>query len=167
MSADGKQLYYSQAPNVSGLVPAKLMAHDLVSGDKRVVTELTTRGSGLFSISVSPDGSLIAFVILDAEGKTRLVVVPSVGGPPRNLAIGATTFGSTAWTKDGRYILYVDLSAQIMAVPVAGGAPERVGSAMDRVQSLAVHPDGTRLAFVGINEAADLWIARGIADARE
>ncbi len=87
-------------------------------------------------------------------------VVPTAGGEARELLpdprheIWHRT--GLAWTRDGGRLLFgrrqgsgQEANIELWCISARGGEPEKIGVAMPVIQSLAVHPDGRRIAFAG------------------
>ncbi len=100
-----------------------------------------------------------------------LKVFPATGGEPYELLRlqrqeqqEGIQIGSVAWTPDGRHVLFtkgVWPKLELWRISAEGGAPQRLGLAMDgRNHGLSVHPDGRRLAFsasIGGNQT-EVWV---------
>ena len=122
--------------------------------------------------SISPDGSLIAFVrSRSAPGpqmhgldepidvQSTLYVRPWGGGPERELAktpgseaAGPVVFDVPVWAHDGRSIFIEEgdpgyNSLRIRQIPVAGGEGRTVARGFD-LELFTVAPDGKRIAIV-------------------
>jgi TolB protein len=122
----------------------------------------------IHSIAVAPNGAQVAFVTFDPEERAVSVqVMPAAGGESRELLRDSEWWdsGNLAWTPDGRYLLFAkpeNAKAKtpplLWRVPVAGGAPEKLGISMGFAASPVVHPDGKRVAFE-VNEPGptELW----------
>ena len=77
VSPDGKKIYYEVGRVTLGSGPQRLFEHDLASGETR---ELFTRPGG-GNVELSPDGRLLALVVLDPKTKaTTLTVRPVARG---------------------------------------------------------------------------------------
>jgi Tol biopolymer transport system component len=152
LSPDGGILYY--------VSEGKVLALDLLSGNKRVVLE-PERGYYLHNwVALSPDGERVA--VLVSNGPTnRVLAAPAKGGEARVLHEIKTSHlqnpllqrWALTWSPDGRYVIFVqrpdeESAHELWRVPVAGGQPERLGLAVDRLVSPQVHPDGTRIAYI-------------------
>jgi len=60
------------------------------------------------SPTYSPDGLKIAYVCVDANGKTRLALINAGGGTPTFVTDGTDTPANPVWTPDGSRVVYVD-----------------------------------------------------------
>jgi Tol biopolymer transport system component len=104
-------------------------------------------------VSISPDGSRIAFV-----RRGLLVVTDADGGGPRDLAplaLGPELVAPPSWSPDGRRLAYTNAVGchevvcrtwQVWTVDIATGARRRIANdGMNPSWS----PDGSRLAYAG------------------
>ncbi|MEL7317059.1 MAG: S9 family peptidase [Pseudomonadota bacterium] len=87
---------------------SEIYAIDLASG---AITELTTRDGPDAAPQVSPDGTRIAYLGFDDEGRdyheTRLYIMNADGTDSRQIAIGFDrSFNSLEWTKAGLFAGY-------------------------------------------------------------
>jgi Tol biopolymer transport system component len=154
LSPDGRTIFYLEAPR-------QPVRFDI---DSRHETRLTPPGdSAYLSLAVSPDGAQVAYV-----GAELLVVAPSAGGKPREVARFSGESSpreradglGLAWSPDQRCLFYVRPEIRaIWRVPLAGGEPENIGVSMNRLRTLRVHPDGRRITFDSVIDApSELWV---------
>jgi Tol biopolymer transport system component len=125
----------------------------------------------------SPDGRQLAFGLLPvadlstaldpSSAATLVSVVPLDGAAPRTLFTGSGSgrLAGTAWTPDSRSVIAVNRPlngrpAEIQVLPVGGGAPRRLGVSLPGIQSVAVSPDGRRLAFESGETKQESWMTR-------
>ena len=124
--------------------------------EQRQATELKDvtfpNGLEIVSLAVSPDGTQVALTLLGCV----VEVMQAGGGPSREVfrsSIPAENTGALrqalTWTPDGRFLLFARGDSSLWRVPASGGRAERVELDM-RVKTPALHPDGKRLAFVGL-----------------
>jgi len=100
---------------------------------------------------VSPEGRRIA-ALLHANGRWRLVTLPSDGGPVREIALDASPVSAPAWSPDGTRI-YVATGGtgiwNVAAVDAEGGSPPAVLTrATGGAFGPAPSPDGRTLYFL-------------------
>jgi Tol biopolymer transport system component len=151
-SADGKTIFFVKLKASE----TSIFVHDLESGQQKVLYD---PGKGAFiqpSLSTSPDGQWLIFVIRSSLS-TRVLIMSSSGGEPRELfradypvAI-QHTFGVT-WSHDGRHVFFakrVEDKApyELWRISVEGGAPQKTGLMMEDLRDLRIHPDGRQIAF--------------------
>jgi len=166
LSHDGKTLFYSLREHADGTVGTlRLMRREIESGEERELYRTKSDGSGLFSLSLSPDERQVAFVVIK-DNTTPLMVVPAEGGSARELCPKVNTIGGTAWTKDGRHILVPGSDSehpqQLLSVPIAGGQPQPTGVSMAELSSPSIHPDGRRIAFAGGQSQQSVWAIKNL-----
>jgi Tol biopolymer transport system component len=172
LSHDGKTLFYSLVGKAGGGGgPLRVMRREIESGEERELYRKNAPGSGLFSLSLSPDERQVAFVTFRWEesvkgNTTPLMVVPAEGGSARELCPKVYTIGGTAWTKDGRHILVPGSDSehpqQLLSVPIAGGQPQPTGVSMAELSSPSIHPDGRRIAFAGGQSQQSVWAIKNL-----
>ena len=68
----------------------------------------------------------------------------------------------SAWTRDGRYVLFVMGNrgqpgpTELWRVPAEGGEPQKLLE-MNGLSDISVHPDGRRIAFTGGSTQMEVW----------
>jgi dipeptidyl aminopeptidase/acylaminoacyl peptidase len=107
---------------------------------------------------LSPDGSLVAFVVsrIDLEGnsyRSQIWLTPTDGSrPPEPFTSGEHRDGSPVWSPDGRRLAFTssrgdDGASTVHVAPVvAGGEVVTLASLPDGARELAWSPDGRHLA---------------------
>lgn len=120
---------------------AQLAPEDLV--------QLRTVGA----VALSPDGETVAFSVATprAEGdqpgpsRSALFVIPFGGGEPTPIVEPPQTAGSPSWLADGRLAFVSrrdgDAAAQLYAMTVPGGTPERLTDSPEGVMAYQVAGD--------------------------
>ena len=144
----------------------RLVAHDLRSGQERVVIQKP----GLYSGITSPDGERLLIAVQEG-GSQVLLIVPAAGGEARELVRidgeKETPFwGSAAWMPDSRYVAFLkgvkgkDRQWQLWRVAAEGGQPQYLGLdfAGQLTGELRIHPDGRRVAVDGIMVNLETWV---------
>jgi serine/threonine-protein kinase len=126
VSADGRRLLYSGGP-----VDVQLSRFRLTSRGKVESTLTLTTGSALHKgPGLSPDGSQIAYIRQEQDGKSDLFLVSIDGGLERRLTSTGLRKGSAAWSPNGRSIAFVELrkpQAVLVVVDIATGQMSQVG----------------------------------------
>jgi Tol biopolymer transport system component len=164
ISPDGNMIFY--------VSPSGLLAHNLRSGQEKVVIDK----KGLYAGLVSPDGQKI-LIAVNEEGSQVLLIMPVTGGEAKELVRvdgeKETPFwGSPAWTPDGRYVAflkgikgetqipYKDQQWQLWSVATDGGEPQKLGLnfAGQLTGELRLHPDGRKVAIDGIKVNLEVWV---------
>jgi acylaminoacyl-peptidase len=150
----------------------------------------TPRASDLYDLRVplelvlSPDGSLVCFVVKSANPKkdgyrTALWIVPADGSAPaRQLTMGAKAEHTPRWSPDGRTIAFLsdregvlikggagtdpalseppeEGGTQVWLLPMDGGEPRQLTRLPQDVDDAAWSPDGRQLCVVSGAEAAE------------
>jgi dipeptidyl aminopeptidase/acylaminoacyl peptidase len=112
--------------------------------------------------AVSPDGSLVAFV-LAAGPVNDIYILPATGGQARRLTTDRPTVNywadsAPAWSPDGTRIAY-QRGDDVAVIPVAGGPPKAIpdvslGAWLDEERMIVVveRDRTTRLAIVEVSE---------------
>ncbi len=108
------------------------------------------------------------FSRLDSHGFTfdrpkHVYVVPADGSePPRNLTDGEFEFGQPTWAPDSATLMVagaghetwdLDLMTDVYAIDVADGERRTVTKTAGNYEAPSVSPDGTRVAFLGTDDA--------------
>jgi serine/threonine-protein kinase len=118
-SPDGRQLVFSSTR--SGPFNLFRVAAD-GGGDAQQLTQERTMA---MSSSVSPDGSVVAFAVLDTQTGWDVRLLPlGAGGAPRPLVATRFTETYAAFSRDGRYIAYVSNESGRSEVYVRGYAQD-------------------------------------------
>lgn len=172
LSPDGKRIFYfcRKKPDKTALV-----SYDLESQEKKVIYLPGHNPTTRISISLSPDGRRMAFV--EDNGASPPVFTVKVlevgGGNPRDLLSvqwpewinGARAL---AWTADGRHLMIVKMTFgsgeiqvgsqqilfkdELLRIPVEGGRIQKVELTARVLDSLSIHPDGSKVAFSALSE---------------
>jgi len=94
----------------------------------------------------SPDGKRLAFTVLD-----RLYVMEYPGGKPRRLTTHEFTEAQPAWSKDGKWLVFVGWApqgGQLYKIPSAGGAVQQVTKMPALYQNPVFDNGGNRIVFL-------------------
>ena len=130
-------------------------------------------------LSLSPDGSALAFVLTDWEDEsTRLYLLPTGSGPVRErLRVAGIptvyTVGGTrvAWSRDSSFLLLgkshgePGVPIEFWYVPADGSSPQRLAHSLEAPSlfGLSIHPDGRTLALsVGQPGSSEIWKLEGV-----
>lgn len=110
--------------------------------------------------ALSPDGQMLAYKDNTISERSRVVIIPSGGGPEIKSFDIQVGNGKIHWTPDGRNLAYVDFLSEnheIKLQPLAGGQPQtllRVPG--DQIFNFAFSPDGKSLAYSSGRATTDL-----------
>jgi Tol biopolymer transport system component len=154
-SADSQILVVAASP--APQEPITLSAFDVVRGSRRAITTHSLKFGEDALPSVSPDGSMLAFVRLGRGVVTGGLYVQALSagfapvGEPRSLGGEGLLYHGVAWSASGRDVIVSSGNsgdAGIWRVPI--GSPEqreRLSPAGDDSRQPSVAPQQGRLAF--------------------
>ena len=162
-SRDGRWLYYVSTRDGKGDVYAQRMTRE--GGAEGAPLRLTT-GLGAQSISLSADGSRLAYALLSATSNLWSLPIPD--GAPVS-ATGATPLTSgnqlienVSVSYDGRWLVFdsnVAGNSDSYRMPVAGGEPERLTTDPADDFAAVLSPDNSEIAFHSWRSGSrDLWV---------
>ena len=154
-------VFTAQVPGETAGQVHRIIRTDLGGGAKREVFQ-APQGQNTGGLALSPDGRSLSVVTRLDRNRRALLVMPSVGGTPRQiLEFRQPTGGGVAhaWAPDGRSILYVvrseewtgNLSFELHSVRIDGAAAssDLIYKWAGQFFGLRFHPNGRLLAFTG------------------
>ena len=110
--------------------------------------------------ALSPDGSSIAFFLTKAGGPLGdYWILPSSGGPARQLTFDESAGGGAAWAPDGRSIIFPSArggSLTLWQVAVEGGTPRPLTFGAGADTDPDISADGRRLVYTNMRGASAL-----------
>lgn len=128
---------------------------------------LSMQFRGVGGTAVSPDGSLVAFVVTEplmedeqSEYLSHVWVAASDGSWSRQFTRGDESASNPSFSPDGRYLLFTSSrneKSQVWALPLSGGEAAQVTDAPEGVGSYAVSPDGSHLAYTMQDPEPEEW----------
>ena len=94
----------------------------------------------------APDGRHVVFV-WDRAGVSKVYVVDSTGGAPRELPDAGASLGGAFWSRDGAALM-VAKNGDLWRVPLDGGRASAVWTTTAVENGIVASPDRSRVAFV-------------------
>ena len=160
LTPDGAFLLYSLKDEENRL---RLIRRRIVTGEESMMYRTTSpsQGTGLFGLSVSPDGRQIAFA-QNTDNERRLMILPTAGGPPRTVLQSDRLFarGMFGWTPDGRNVIFSVQRPQeahhLHAISTSNGELRPLGVTMQDITSRMVSRDGRRIVFTGVTSTIEV-----------
>ena len=98
---------------------------------------------------LSPDGTMLAVSDQSLDGKSRVYVLPSSGGTPRQITPNGPSYWH-GWSPDGKTLAFTgqrDGEFDIYTVPVGGGKETRLTTARGLDDGPEYSPDGAKIYF--------------------
>lgn len=182
-SHDGKAIYY--VFNEQDKKLSRLLARDIDTGREKELYRAPDWAER-FMISRSPDGKWLSLINYkgNEQNKRNIKIIPSSGGEIRDLysfEAVANWPTRTAWSSDGKYILFAQSSPEndpavvgnksdLWRISIDGGDPQNLGLTMYRFFHLSIHPDGKHLAFSSLGPEQvepELWVMENFLPKRE
>ncbi len=101
----------------------------------------------------SPVVPVTRYNVADNKGLTDLWLIPTAGGPARQLTSDAASDTSPSFSPDGKWIAFVskrgdDKESQVYVIAVDGGEARRVTNIPAGVEAPRWFPDSRRIAFI-------------------
>ncbi len=136
------------------LVLLQLAAPLFAAGRPMTVEDLLAV-KGVSDPQVSPDGSLVVYVVTELDqamqkNHSSLWLVPTAGGQPKQLTTAAGTNNHPRFSHDGKSIAFVSSrggSNQVWLVPIDGGEARQLTKLPIDVSGPIWSPQGDKIAF--------------------
>lgn len=114
-------------------------------------------------VSISPDGSLLAYVLQEVTRSNNdynrsIWLVPCAGGTPRKFTAGVKQDFSPRWSPDGKRLAFVSTRGgkpQVYIIELDGGEAWQLTSITQGVAVYAWSPDGTQITFLSRTNAEE------------
>jgi Tol biopolymer transport system component len=167
-SPDGKKIYY--ATYESETKTGRIMVHEIETGTDSELYRVSPQRT---RATLSRDGRLIAFVLVEELTRsTSIHVMSAEGGPAREVFHSrpgepAGQFG-IEWTLDSKCLLFAmaaepgSKSFDLWRVSIDGGSPEPLGlgPGYERIGSPILDPDGRTLVFAAGRKRWEVWVLK-------
>jgi Tol biopolymer transport system component len=168
LSPDGRTHYYFREDGHA------MVAMDSATRRERTVVEFGTE-HGAERFYLSPDGKTLAFILVDPNtGNSVLAVAPASGGSLRELfrrAVpdGISTSMGVFWAPNRDQLFFsthgvpdTDEPERIWKVDYSEAEPEvtevQGAEGLKGAEDLVIHPESSRIAFVGGEERSEIWM---------
>jgi len=148
----------------SRLVSAILVILALVSGDALAQGSTPFSAEKMWSLdrlgqpTIAPDGKVAVlpvtrYAVAENKGLTDLWIIPTAGGPARQLTSDTAADTSPVFSPDGKWIAFLskrgdDTENQVYVIATDGGEARRVTNIPTGVTLPKWFPDSRRIAFV-------------------
>lgn len=138
------------------LTLAALMTAEALAAGRPMTVDDLLAVQGVSDPQVSPDGSLVVYVVSVVDRDTNksnssLWLVPVAGGAPRRLTTAPGANNHPRWSPDGNSIAFVSSrsgSSQIWLLPLSGGEASQLTHLPVDVSGPIWSSQGDKLAFV-------------------
>lgn len=143
-SSDGKQLVFERGYDL-WTANADGSDQTRVEGLPRTDLLVVDRNPAL-----SPDGSMIAFFQKDRGPLGDIWLIPTKGGPARQLTFDSNFGGTPIWTPDGQFIIFSSLrggSRTLWRIAASGGQPEPLLVSAGEDTEPEISRDGRQLIY--------------------
>jgi len=185
LSPDGRTLFYTSVELLGSrsgpgdLKLIRLLKRRLETGEETELYRMESTGLGFLGLTVSFDGSKLAFSVNVPDPKRTaggfqsarsLMIMPADGGAPREIhrmsVFDLSHHGGMIWTKDGAHLIVTARCGpggqQFCAIPAEGGTLRPLGLGMAEVTTRTISSDGRRLTFTHEKRSPELWVIRNL-----
>ncbi|MCJ7487475.1 MAG: hypothetical protein MUQ25_15115, partial [Candidatus Aminicenantes bacterium] len=169
-SHDGRSIYHVR--NDRKGQTSEIILRNLETNQERKIAGLTEKNVFFTLLSISPDGSSLAALILDENTKSKLLtVLPAEGGELRTrLELkgreGFSGPSGFAWSPDSRQILFLKKitreqstqgQSELWRLSAETGEPQKLGDLTNGVE-ISLHADGQSLTFGTGVYKSEIWV---------
>jgi len=171
LSSDRKIRFYQSYQSGDPWTKSTILRHDIETGSETEIYSSTD--SRPKSLTLSPDGSMLTFIItdrryVDEKQTDRLMVLPTIGGEVRELLheqAEGSCFWMLGWTSNGQDVLLTKLipGNELWRIPIDGSTPQKLELSMEMMRMVSVHPDGRHIAFTsGKRGESEVWVIENL-----
>jgi Tol biopolymer transport system component/DNA-binding winged helix-turn-helix (wHTH) protein len=160
---DGREVRYLTRRGTSLLA----VSTALDSHRETTLVELSTIANGnapigVRELTVSPDGSMVAYSQIDPQTSRSRLYVRRIGGSTATpLTDGASSERVPVWSPDSRTIAFElkkDDATNVAIVPASGGAPRMLTASPGESWPYSWSPDGDKIVFAALRDGLwNLW----------
>ena len=134
------------------------LAVPLFAAGRPMTVEDLLNVKGVSDPQISPDGSLVVYVVTELDHATQknnssLWLVPTSGGPPKQLTTAPGSNNHPRFSRDGQSIAFVSHrggSDQVWLLPIDGGEARQLTRLPIDVSGPIWSPQGDRIAFTAL-----------------
>jgi len=171
IAPDGKAIFFTRAekdpdPEMNSL---RLVRRDLATGTETELYRASSDGVGFFGLSISPDGTRLAFMANVGPNQRHLLTLSVDGGSPIVLYRGGYTNPqpqALVWTHDGTHLLFKaqdgNQLTRVWALPAAGGTARKLDLVAQGIGRMDLSPEGAQLAYSGTSWKREVWIINNL-----
>ncbi|HEY7636502.1 MAG TPA: protein kinase [Gemmatimonadales bacterium] len=150
ISGDGRRLIYS-----GGLASGQLYRIRLGPRGKVESSSALTTGTSIhIGPDISPDGTRVAYIRQDQDGKSDVFLLSIEGGQEQRLTSTGLLKSGVAWSPDGRSLAFLEKRKTVVAlvvVEIANGRSAQVGPSRGEPLNLSYRPvwspDGRHILY--------------------
>lgn len=114
-----------------GAVQPRAMVRVGLDPADSIVPQPSTLGSpGLSAVAISPDGTMLAYI--GSAGRKQSLYVRELSGETFRQVAGADRVSAPTFSPDGRSIAFLDISNNLLRIPVAGGVARKLADAASK-----------------------------------
>ena len=169
-SADGRTILILRGGSVERFDP--------ITGESNVLRRVSVQGrlQNSLSLVVSPDEQYLGLTSADDSslGPFYHTVVPLDGREPTTVWKNDRYCRVDAWIDDTLLLVChvapeysrFDWRASLFTLPVRGDGPKYLGLELEGLHSVALHPDGRRIAFVAGQSHNEIWALENLPPIR-
>jgi Tol biopolymer transport system component len=160
-SPDGQTLVYAATGSVTQ--SAKLFTYSLATQETHSLTSPPTADQFDSVPTFSPDGEQVAFVRCDPFGAQDIHLVPTAGGPARQLTHSQRIVTGLTWTRDSQHLVYSGTPLGhycLWRVSIRDGSQTRLPTHGRYVMRPDIPVRGSGMVYEELSYEYDIWRLR-------